>query len=210
MRTRTGAAVAPVGDADLPGGLDEPLPFALLRGERVLWAGRPDAKSFARRILHIRWIAAYFAAFVVVGLFQDRRHGLSIPATLKDALPLAIIAVAFLVGCYGVARTWAGTTRYVVTSERCVFHIGIALTGTLSIPWSRVAQVCLARHGDGCGDIALSPMRPHRLKFLKLWPHVRPWRVLQPEPMLRCVPRADELGNTIRAAIDAAARRRSR
>ena len=42
-----------------------------------------------------------------------------------------------------------------------------------------------------------------------LWPHVRPWRTVEPEPMLRCVPdarlAADVLTTALRAAFPDAA-----
>ena len=182
-------------------------PFEALDGEHVIWSGRPSARGLARHVLRVNWIALYFAAFVIWGAYIDRSHGATIVATLRSALPLALLGGVVLLACHGLAAAWARTSSYVVTSERCVLRIGIALTGTLSIPWRSVASVSMSTQSDGTGDIALAPRRPNRLRFLNLYPHARWWRFARPEPMLLCVPHASAVGARIRNAIQAASYR---
>ena len=51
------------------------------------------------------------------------------------------------------------------------------------------------------GDDELSRVRNTRIGFVFLWPHVRPWRVSDPQPMMRCVPDAGAVAERIRAAL---------
>ena len=85
----------------------------------------------------------------------------------------------------------ARTTRYTLTTERCIMRYGVALTANLSLPLRRMASVSVAAREGGAGDILLK-LKPgaSRVRYLKLWPHVRPWRFKVAEPMLRGVPDA--------------------
>lgn len=159
----------------------------LMPGERVLWQGRPGWRALARDVLHIRWVALYLALFLIWGAYVDRSNGLGPVQTLMAGVPLFVLGVAMLAACAGFAWACARTTRYTITSERCILSFGIALTATLSLPLRRVAVVSVALRGDGTGDIPLALKPGRAVAFLKLWPHVRPWRFSRPQPMLRGV-----------------------
>jgi hypothetical protein len=54
--------------------------------------------------------------------------------------------------------------------------------------------------GNGTGDITLALAGDDKIGFAHLWPHARPWRLAHPEPMLRCVPHAKEVGQILSRA----------
>ncbi len=94
----------------------------------------------------------------------------------------------------------ARATVYTVTDRRVVMRIGIVLTLTFNIPYSRVESAGLHLEGNGCGDIPLALAGEDRIAWLHLWPHARPWKLARPEPMLRCVPQAAEVARVLALA----------
>ncbi len=177
----------------------------LLSGERLLWQGRPDWRAVARDVLHIRFLAAYFALMLIWEFAADRADGWSPLNTLWRGTGLFVTGLVMLSACAGYAWAIARTTRYTLTTERCILTYGLALSSTLSVPLRRVASVAVDARHDGKGDILLTPKPGPRLRYLKLWPHARPWRWSSAEPMLRGVPDVVELAAAIsRAAKDCA------
>ena len=160
---------------------------AMMPGERVLWEGRPGWRALARDVLHIHWVALYLAAMLIWGAASDRANGAGPVDTFLAELPLFLLGLAVLGACAGFAMACARTTRYTVTTERCILRYGVALTGTLSLPLRRVASIAVAAAEDGTADILLALKPGPGVRFLKAWPHVRPWRFSRPQPMLRCV-----------------------
>jgi hypothetical protein len=160
-------------------GIREDLP----PGERVLWQGRPQWRSHARQAFHVREVALYFALLCVLTAYTDWRDG---HALLGAGTPLALGALACLLLC---ALAWASsrTTIYAITTRRVFLRIGIALPLTINLPLRRIVSASLALHGDGSGDLPLHLETGPHLAFLHLWPHARPWRLRDPEPMLRGV-----------------------
>ena len=57
--------------------------------------------------------------------------------------------------------------------------------------------------GDGRGDIALRLGDETRIAYFVLWPHARPWRLKSPQPMLRALPKASDVGRILAEAIAA-------
>ncbi len=160
------------------------LPGDLPPGEVIVWQGAPDWRVFARGALFTRWIAAYFAALVALAV-----AGGSVTAALLTAgaglAGLGLLALFALL----VART----TVYTLTNKRVVLRVGIALDKCINLPLAVIGSADLRPLGGGFGEIALAPTVPHRLGYAVLWPHVRPWRLRRPEPMLRAVPDAAAL-----------------
>jgi hypothetical protein len=60
----------------------------------------------------------------------------------------------------------------------------------MNIPLSRITNAALKIHRDGSGDIPLGVADGKRVSYLLLWPHIRPWRLRAPEPMLCALPDA--------------------
>ena len=177
----------------------------LLSGETLVWQGRPDWRAVARDVLHIRMLAAYFALMLLWEFAADRADGWGPLNTLWRGVGLMVTGLVMLSLCAGYAWVIARTTRYTVTTERCILSYGVALTATLSVPLRRVASVAVDARADGRGDILLMPKAGPRLRYLKLWPHARPWRWSCAEPMLRGVPGVLAVAAAIsQAAVDAA------
>ena len=72
--------------------------------------------------------------------------------------------------------------------------------GDANIPFApSTAPACSAprRHGR---HLAASSRRGDRIAYLSLWPHVRPWRLARPEPMLRCIRNPERSRRSCRGA----------
>lgn len=163
------------------------LPERLPAGEKILWQGSPDFSDVALRIFHLRKAAVYFAVLLMLraGLALNDGGGLvDALVALAWPLPLALTALASL-----TALAWmtAKTAVYTLTDKRLVMRVGIVLTLTFNIPLSQVRSAALRRGNGRSGDIVIELGGPDHIAFLHLWPHVRPWRLARPEPMLRAV-----------------------
>jgi hypothetical protein len=170
------------------------LPGVLPPGEHIIWQGAPDAHLFARTGLHLPWITAYFAALGLYNLVQGSLFGLAMTA-LAGAACLGFLYLF----AWGVART----SVYTLTNKRIVLRVGVALSACVNLPLKTMAAAGLRQVGRGHGDIAIA-LNGGRIAYFFLWPHVRPWRLKSPEPMLRAVPDAERVADllaSVRAAI---------
>ncbi len=178
--------------------------ITLPAGERLIWQGRPGAKALALRVFHVRLVIAYFALLFAAGLAGGALERLpwrdSLTSASRVAIPLAIVLV--LLG--GLAFLYSRTTRYSLTNRRLLVQFGAVLPMTLNIPLKQVASAGVRKYPDGSGDLPLTIISDQRLAFLLLWPHVRPWRLTQVEPMLRCVPDASRVADLLAQALRAA------
>jgi hypothetical protein len=168
-------------------------------GERILWQGRPATWALARDSLAMYWVAGYFA------LLALWRVGVSsIELGLGGALPLAIpFLILGLVACGLILLfSWmqARATVYTITTARVAMRVGAALTITVNLPFKRIATADLDLRRDGTGTIAITTQGETRLSYLVLWPHVRPWRMKQPQPALRSIPEAERVARLLSEA----------
>lgn len=176
------------------------LPEALPQGESLLWQGSPEWRSLARRAFHVRKLAVYFGAMVVMrAAFVFNDSGSAFDALRATFAPLALAAVALGLVLL-LAWLSARGAVYTLTDKRVVMRIGIVLTLTFNIPYKRIAAAGLHLHGDGTGDLPLTLLPPDRIAWLHLWPHARPWRLGRPEPMLRSVPDAEAVARQLSRA----------
>ncbi|MDZ7651667.1 MAG: photosynthetic complex putative assembly protein PuhB [Burkholderiaceae bacterium] len=174
-------------------GLPEPLPA----GERLLWQGSPDWRRLALSPFHVRKLAIYFGVIVLARgavVLGDAGSVVSALIAMLWLLPF----VAFALGTL-LALAWmtGRTTVYTITDRRVVMRIGIVLTVTYNLPFKHIAGAGLRLHRDGRGDIPLQLAAGDRIAWLQLWPHARPWKVAQPEPMLRAVPDAQHVAELL-------------
>ncbi len=161
------------------------LPELLPDGETMLWQGEPRAAALARRAFHVRVVAIYFGVLVAW----------RVAAGIADGDPLATTLVASLwiaaLGCSAVGvlalLAWANarTTVYTITSRRVVMRFGIALPMTVNVPFRIIGSAGLKTYADGSGDIPIALVPGERMSYFLMWPHVRPWKISRPEPMLR-------------------------
>ena len=174
-------------------GLPEPLPA----GERVLWQGAPDWRVLARHVFHLRTLALYFGAILIIrGAFVLNDGGT--PAAALKAVGMTLPLVALALGiALGLAVLCARTTVYTITDKRVTMRVGIVLNLTFNLPFTRIAGAGLRKVGANAGDIPLTLAGTDQIAFLHLWPHARPWRIAKAEPMLRCVLHADEVARVL-------------
>jgi hypothetical protein len=157
------------------------LPGQLPPGERILWQGSPEWRVLARTAFHTRGIAGYFGLLIAVSLAFGSVTGL-VMTTALGGVALGLLHL--------LARASARTTLYTLTNRRIVFRIGVAVPKCINLPLSQIASVDLACRADGTGDLPLTLLSAPRMGYLAFWPHVRPWTVGTPRPMLRAVPDA--------------------
>ncbi len=174
------------------------LPEALPQGETLLWQGRPDVWRLAIGAFHVRKVTLYFVillAWQQISLMSDGLPWTDRLILLVQSLMLALIPLCLL----GIAAWWAAsTTLYSVTNKRVIMRIGIVLSLTLNLPFRRLLAADLKLSQGGHGDIALALPDTDRIGWFHLWPHQRAWHVRHPQPTLRAVPRAAEVGELIR------------
>ncbi|MHB2167147.1 photosynthetic complex putative assembly protein PuhB [Alsobacter sp. R-9] len=180
------------------------LPAVPPQGETILWQGRPDRTAFSRHVFHLRLIGVYFAilaAWRVVTIASDG-------GTLADmAVSVAVLAACGVaaVGLFAwIARSIQRSTVYTITSRRVVMRFGVAFPMTFNLPYARIDGADLVQHGDGIGSIALRLAPGERVAYAVLWPHARPWRFGHPQPMLRCIPKAETVAAILGQAYAAA------
>ena len=114
-----------------------------------------------------------------------RHDGGTAGAAAMGVARVALVGAAGLGLLCLIAWLTARTTVYSITSRRVVMRMGIVLPMTMNLPFRSIGTAGVKRQSDGTGDIALGISSGDRLAFLHLWPHVRPWRINNPEPSLR-------------------------
>jgi hypothetical protein len=159
------------------------LPEALPAGERILWQGSPDWKLLAAEAFHVRRLSLYFALMIALQAVMSWDGDLS-----------GLLAFT--------AWLSASTTMYTLTNKRVVMRIGIVLTLSFNLPlrWIQAAQIRPCGDTAGHGDIALDLKGDDRIAYLHLWPHARAWNIKKPQPTLRCIADAEQVGAQLHAA----------
>ena len=170
------------------------LPGDLPPGEKILWQGAPDARTFARSALAARWVGGYFVALVGWAL---------VSGTLMGALLTAGLGLLVMGLIYGFALLVARTTVYTITNRRVVLRVGVALSKCINLPLVKLGSADLRNLGTGFGDIALVPQGSTQLGYAMLWPHARPFRLAAPQPMLRALSGAAEVSTILAKAAAA-------
>lgn len=166
------------------------LPAPLPEGERVIWQGKPSVKGLALRAFHVRELPIYFGAFLMWRLWSNWTTGApfaDIAWTVAATIVPALISVVVLTG---LASLFARACCYTITTKRVLLQFGVALPMTMNIPLSKIAGAAVKIYGDGSGDIPLALADNERVSHLLLWPHVRPWKLVVSQPMLRALPDA--------------------
>ena len=177
-------------------GLPEPLPA----GETILWQGAPNWTAMAKQVFRMQWLAMYFAVIVVLQIFSvaGNEGGLTEGwSSVALAFFLAIIGLLLV----GLLAYWsATTTMYTLTNRRIVMRVGIVLTVTFNLPYKSLKSADLKLYKDGTGDIPMQIATDDKIAYFHLWPHARPWRLATPEPMMRCVPNANQVATILTEA----------
>lgn len=164
------------------------LPGVLPEGEHIVWQGGPDWKYLAANALHVRLVAAYFAA-------------VTLWAALEGSANTAIAVLLLGIGVLGlfVLFAWAvgRSSVYTLTEKRLVLRIGVALNTCINLPLSEIESADLKMLGQGHGSIVLRLKGMPRVGYMMLWPHARSLRVVRPQPMLRAIPDAQAVARLL-------------
>jgi Bacterial PH domain len=181
------------------------LPEVLPAGERLIWQGSPEWRAMAIEVFHVRKLAIYFALLLLARagfVLADGGGLMAVLASWAWLAPMAGVAVAIMVA---LARLAARTAVYTITDRRVIMRIGIVLTITFNLPHKRIEGAGLLLRGhDGHGDIPITLVRGEQIAILQLWPHARPWHIARPQPTLRCVRDAEQVGRVLAQAWAAA------
>jgi hypothetical protein len=180
------------------------LPAPLPAGETLLWQGSPAWWPLARSAFHFDKIAIYFGLMIAWRIATSLSEGATYPNAGLSALPLLALALCALAILLVLAWASARASVYTITSKRIVLRIGIAFPMALNIPFRLIGNAALKVRSDGSGDIPLALTPGNRIAWMLLWPHVRPWRMLKPEPTLRAIPDAAEVAAILAPALTAA------
>ena len=178
------------------------LPQMLPAGEEILWQGAPDWWALTRDSLSIKWVAGYF---VLLFGWRTVVAAAEMPWT-QAAVASSFYLVLGLLACALLALTgWvqARTAVYTITNRRVILRIGAALTMTLQFPFKWIGAADLVTRSDGTGTIALRTLGDTRFSYMLLWPHMRPWRMAQTQPALRCIPEAAKVARLLSEAVQA-------
>jgi len=184
-------------DFDPVPGLPEHLP----KGEKMLWQGAPDWRRIAVSALHLRAIAIYFGLLALFRGAEKLYYGEGGLAALTAAawiVPL-FAAAALILGV--IAYLIHRTTVYTITDKRVVLRIGVALPMTINLPFASIDSAAFRGYADGTGDIPLTLSEDAKIAYPLLWPHVRPWRMRHPQPMLRGIPDSERIAKLLSAAL---------
>lgn len=178
------------------------LPELPPEGERILWQGRPDWKRLSWESLSLPWVAGYFV-FLALWRFTAVVDLMPLGQAIGASVPFLVLGAIVIAALVLVGWVQARTTLYTVTNRRIAMRIGAALTVTLNLPYTQVANASLALRRDGTGTIAIEPGDDMPLGYVMCWPHVRPWSISNTQPALRCIPEAEKVAQMISEAAEA-------
>ncbi len=177
------------------------LPEALPAGEVILWQGAPSPWRLAREALGLYWVAGYFALLAVwrVGVSSTTEpFGLA----MAHAIPFLVIGAVACSVLMLIALIQAKATVYTLTNKRVAMRIGAALTMTLNLPYTQIANAELDKRKSGHGTIAFELIGETRFSYILCWPHLKPWRMRKTEPALRCIPNAARVAEIFAEAAE--------
>ena len=181
------------------------LPALLPEGESIVWQGAPAPIAFAVEVMRLRFVAVLIALLVIWRTAAGIHDGIGAGA-------VAIVAGGTLLGgliALGLLALsgWlmARGTIYTITTQRLVIRHGVAMPMAINIPFAKVAGAAAAPGFDGTSSIALSLLPKSRSSFIALWPHVRPFQIIRPEPTLRAIADGARVAGLLTDALSRAA-----
>lgn len=186
--------------------LEKLLPEDIPPGERILWFGRPDWFTLYRSAYRADLVAGYFLLLATWSAVEASSFGPG--ASLIAAARALGIGVAALALLALLAWSSARTALFVITSRRVVMKIGVALQVFYNLPFSRIRNAALRVEKDGSGELALDLVQGKRIGYLNLWPFARPFHFANPEPTMRGLAQAQQVGDILGRALAAAAQER--
>lgn len=177
---------------------DEPvrgLPEQLPEGEQILWQGAPAWRSLALRLFRFRTLAVYFGILLIWRGASAVYEGGGVAEAVAATYPLLLLAAAAFAILAVLAWLIARTTIYTVTNKRLAMRFGVALPMTVNLPFAAVEAADLREYKGGTGDISLTLGGGRKIGYLVLWPHARPFKLRNPQPMMRAIPDASRVAD---------------
>lgn len=185
---------------DLPRARLRGVSEALPPGERVLWEGAPDAQALARHLFFIRPLTAYMVLMVLWWVGVNRAQIGT--ATFWMTLGMQLLLTGGLVfGAWAFARAIANGTTYAITDKRIVMKFGVVFPLTINLPLHYVQGASARQFADRTGQIAVQLDTKQKLAWIVLFPHVKPWTLNNPEPLLRGLTDPVKVGEILREAV---------
>ncbi|MEQ8772152.1 MAG: PH domain-containing protein, partial [Erythrobacter sp.] len=89
------------------------------------------------------------------------------------------------------------STLYILTDTRLIMRIGMAIETRINVPLKQISAAHLKPRGKDHGDIAVELKGDRLLGYLLMWPHVRPFRLARPEPMLRGIAEPEKVARML-------------
>jgi hypothetical protein len=167
---------------------DEPvegLPDYLPEGETMVWQGRPTVAAMAKRVFFIPHLALYFGLLIAGHTVYRLMEGVSGVQVMGTFFWQAGLATTVLVLLAWLARSYAASVVYTLTSERLVIRSGVALPMMVNIPIEQITAADMRVYRDGTGDIVLTPVADRKLHWILLWPNVSAWYTRPIRPLIR-------------------------
>jgi hypothetical protein len=171
--------------------------------EQVLWEGRPTWQSILRHVFHVRALVLYFIAIVIWQIADALSAGEPGKNLMASTAGFAGLALACLAILSLMAWLIWRTTTYLITDRRVDLRFGVALPATLDVPLNLVQNASVKMHSDGTGDISIELPKDQRIAPLLLWPHLKPWQLTKPEPMLRGISEPEKVAELFATALSA-------
>ncbi|MEM9782727.1 MAG: photosynthetic complex putative assembly protein PuhB [Pseudomonadota bacterium] len=179
------------------------LPSKLPPGEEILWQGAPDWRVLLWRALFAKLVVLWFGLMIAWQLAGLALGKLALDAALASILFQGVLCAAAVGILAVVAWATAKVTVYTITNRRLVLRFGLAVDLSINLPFAQIVNLDLVLRPDGNGDIAVGLKDIDTLSYLHLWPYARPWHLKAPQPMLRAVPDAQQVGQLLAGALRA-------
>lgn len=179
------------------------IPGVLPKGERVLWQGHPRWVSFMLHVLHAGWISAYFGALMAWRFAAEVVDGQGMYAAFVSALWIGVLWSVIMAILSAFAWASVRNTIYTITTKRVVYRYGVAFQMAVNVPFNKVDGAGLKTFADGTGELTLTIGEGDRLAYLMLWPNVRRWHFMSPQPMFRSIPDATGVAKILSDALAA-------
>ena len=178
------------------------LPGELPEGEQVLWQASPTWDAMAKRVFHVYTAALYFLVLIAGHLIYRIMDGAPLSmltGTLawQGGLALTVVGILAL-----MAKLYASSTMYTITSRRLIIRSGLALPMIVNLPLTKVESAGLRRLRDGTGDISFLPAVGTKVFWLMLWPHLRPLHFTRVQPLLRGIEDPDAVARLLVNVIE--------
>ena len=163
----------------------EGLPEVLPEGESLIWQGRPTVGAMLKRVFFVPQLALYFGLLIGGHTIYRLTEGVAMAQVLGTLVWQSGLAATVLLLLVWLARAYAKSILYTLTSARLVIRSGVALPMMVNIPIEQIISADLRVHRDGTGDIVLSASADRQLYWVLLWPNVSAWYSRPVRPCLR-------------------------